>query len=658
MHRMPPARTRAAIMLVAVLMAVMVAPLFATALLIVLLPGFVTANALFRRTPAPRRVILGFGCGLSIITLLTYLTAFTPAPFRSLLYTVIAGSIGVAAYRHRDVSLDRVPRPGWPVVAITVIAFLGILSRVLPVVSMQAPMFADPAVEGTLARLIVQHNGLPSTWAPFLPIDLHHQPGFAGIVAALHTVSGITIPRIVLLLSNLLYALLPLTVYVAGAALFDARRGTVAAFMALLFSFPAFTFVAGMNAANAGFFLVPLLLGAIIAAADEWDRRHAAGIALLGAGMTIIHPLPLFVTGLTAGTYLLVRFVDAPSRARLWRYGKTGAAAFIAPLLATLPYYLSTIRGSSGLARAAWNIQSRYINPDYELALWQVIEPFYTIFHNPYGIWYLDFGNISLTSLLTNNPIANIGVFLAVIATAVILRRRDRDGGIILLWYLLFLGLSTVQSVLQVRFPGWQFVYPSRMKFFMVLPLSLLLSYATLVRYRIRFRDVAVPVAVAAAVLIAPWSLANTYGYLHHFTAEPDVSAQDREAIDYLGQHAPRDAVVLNMIVDVEAGAFVGGPGQWIPAYTGNPVIFPATSLTGNVSRVQDRTAFMDAINGRDADRFTRLVDRYNVSYIYLSNNTMQARTPYRQPSAGAIRSVCSCEIVFGNTDAAVFRIS
>ncbi len=229
----------AAVLLVSpVAVAGLVAPRIVLAFVaLVLFPGYALLGG--RVDGAWRRAMTAVAAGAALLAVAVYTASALGIPVTR--YTLGAYVLVAAAaylYRRPWTGSEFLSGVGRGEAALAGVAMLGVVTRLGPVAGMHAPLFADPAVEGTLARLIAMTGGLPGTWEPFAPLALHHQPGFASVAAALHLVSGVAIPRVVLVLSALVHALFPLAVFLLADTVLERRTAVVAGGVALLAAFP------------------------------------------------------------------------------------------------------------------------------------------------------------------------------------------------------------------------------------------------------------------------------------------------------------------------------------------------------------------------------------------------------------------------------------
>ncbi|MFB6207721.1 MAG: DUF6541 family protein [Candidatus Nanohaloarchaea archaeon] len=596
--------------------------------------------------------------GMASLSILVYASAFVPPLVFSFLaaaylFLSILGLVRLGRLWYRRVVSGE--EAGNATVAISAVVAAGVLARLLPMASMNAPLFADPAVEGNLARLIATNFGLPAGWEPFAPMALNHQPGYAGITAAIHMISGVEIPRVILLFSGMIHALFPFSVYVLAKTVLEKKEEAVlAAFIALMSSFPLYSFVAGMNSANLGLFMAPVTAALSIDYIRNPGNAKVPFLMVVGLGAMLVHPIGVFVVGLLVLPGALRRFYQALEEG--WRevfpVAEMGAAVFLLPLLASLPQYLPILL--EGGASGQFAIQSNYILPGGDLSLFHLLEPFYVNFMNWSGGWYVP-ADRALFAFLSN-PLATVMVAAAAVSLYSAFYNVDRATLTSAAWYVLFLLFSTVQAALRVPFPGHSFIYPTRIKFMFAVPIALL-SARGLKEISVRFRGRNLYPLLMALLILSPVGLLSTYQYIEGLSSDPVVSDSDLRAIRWVEKNVGEDEVILNTVTDVEAGAFIGGPGQWIPAYTGNRVVFPATSITGDVRSMQDRMRLMESLREGQEGGFRNLLDEHNVSYVFLSENKMDGRGEENPPPPESVKKMCNCSTVYDNEDATILEV-
>lgn len=598
----------------------------------------VLAGRAVRPEPWSRGLVEGLlfdlvaGTGVTVITVYAFSALGIPAITLALVVLGLLAVRGLFRYSLSPVDL--------PAVAIAAGA---VLTRFVPVMDWHAPLFLDPAVEASLAARILAVGRLPAHWMGLPELTVNHQPGFAALMAVIAGDPAL-LPKVILLSSALVQVMVPIAVMAVARRLWGRREAIVAGALSVAAVFPAFTVTAGMNSANLAF-LMALALVAVL-----WRRRSVAWACGGLLAVALVHPLGAVVAGL-----LLVP-------ARLWDrdlrgLARDGAGAVVAALL-VLPYYWRGLRTSGDAASIVWASQAQLINPQRVLNGWSVIEPLYTFFYNPSGIWYQYLGSFPLTEVLVHRPVGNVLVLVAVVAVFGMVRRRDTTDRTVLTWLAVFWLLSWGQSALRLRFPGSQFLYPTRMKFFMVLPLVLVLARSLDVRaYMVRFRGWEFPVAAVVLAVVVPVSMLSMVQFQSTLDAEQVVSDDDLAAMEWIGENTAGDAVVLNELETLEAGTFIGDAGQWIPVYTGREVVYPPLSITGNVSEVQPRRELFRTIQQRDRQAFDRLVDRYGVDYVFTSNGSMLVYSRLQRITRTDVTETCGCRAVFRHGGAAVYEV-
>ena len=165
--------------------------------------------------------------------------------------------------------------------------------RLLAVRDLLFPPWVDSTRHALITRIMADGGQIVRDYEPFLPVErFPYHFGFHTLSAGLTLLGVTSLPRLLLVLGQLLNALVPLTVY-AAACLVTRQRGAglIAAFLvALPFFFPAYYASWGRFTQLAGVLLLPVLLAFTWLAAE----RRSPGppwwaIALLAAGLALIH---------------------------------------------------------------------------------------------------------------------------------------------------------------------------------------------------------------------------------------------------------------------------------------------------------------------------------------------------------------------------------
>lgn len=166
--------------------------------------------------------------------------------------------------------------------------------RLLAVRDLAFPPWVDSGRHGLITAVMVDSGRLLADYEPYLPVDRSpYHLGFHTLAASLVLMTGVEIPRLLLLLGQLLNGLLPLIVYTAVWWL--TRRpwvGLLAAFLvALPFLFPAYYATWGRMTQLTGMMVLPLLLvlsWLVTRPGHRWQTLWPL-IAILAAGLFLIH---------------------------------------------------------------------------------------------------------------------------------------------------------------------------------------------------------------------------------------------------------------------------------------------------------------------------------------------------------------------------------
>ena len=214
-----------------------------------------------------------------------------------------------------------------------------------------------------------------------------------------------------------------------------------------------------------------------------------------------------------------------------------------------------------------------------------------------------------------------------------------------------------------IKFPGWTFVYPSRVKFLITIPVSLILSYAFVSNKRGLAQTIKKNwIQFLILLLFLPFGINFMMSHLTELSNNPVLSEADIEAIEWVEQNVEKNATILNTITDIEAGAFIGDSAQWIPALANRKVLYPATSLTdeleSDVIKNRTKVMYMLAERGQNTEEFLKLIKSYNIKYVFLSDNKMGSRGNIAEIKRDAFSTSEFYEEVFKNENVSIFRVN
>lgn len=183
---------------------------------------------------------------------------------------------------------------GWSHGLFLLLLLLGLAVRLLAVRDINFPPWVDSARHGLITAVMVVNGRSPTNYAPFLPIDrFPYHFGFHTLSASLTLLTGWPLPRLMLVLGQLLNGLVPLTIYTAAWLLW--RRHMPALFSAFLvalpFFFPGYYATWGRMTQLTAVLLLPPLLAATwnLLTRSASSRQMWWIVGLLAAGLFLVH---------------------------------------------------------------------------------------------------------------------------------------------------------------------------------------------------------------------------------------------------------------------------------------------------------------------------------------------------------------------------------
>lgn len=176
-----------------------------------------------------------------------------------------------------------------------ILLFVGLVVRLLAVRDLAAPPWVDAARHVLITAVMVENGRTISDYAPFLPdvVRFPYHFGFHTISASLALMSGWQLPRLLLVLGQVLNALVPLAVYTAVWLMSRRRKASVfAAFLvALPFFFPAYYATWGRFTQLTAMFIMPVLAAftwLLLRGAKRWKSGWWI-VTILAAAMFLVH---------------------------------------------------------------------------------------------------------------------------------------------------------------------------------------------------------------------------------------------------------------------------------------------------------------------------------------------------------------------------------
>jgi len=507
------------------------------------------------------------------------------------------------------------------------IFWLSVFSRIYSIKDLIVPPAFDPILIGTISRLIVDNQGIPDSWQPYMPTKLSYPPGFPSIIAWYNIISNVPIPTIILFFTNFIQALLPVAVYAFALAVFKNKSQSIAAaIIALIAVYPIFT--SGDNAIVLTFFLIIVSL-TMIYSKNNFKRDYASLIALFVlsvAGFLVYSTFAFYLLLIILPFFIYETYKNGlikPTK----KYLILSIFLILLPFLFTLSYYSQFYTkqiNKSDYILAEWNRNAEEQIPNYNNSM----NVAYSILLEPF-LYILD-GKIN-TPFLQLNSLAIYDIFFVFIFLAsiyIIFKNKSRAGLIFVLTYVIFVLFSNALSYVQLYvfpvldyMPILYYVRPTRISHFIFLPLSLIFSYFFIELRKWKIHKI--NFAVFILIILAAFGLYNIIETLT-LNSNSLVSTDQKNAFDWIDTNIPKNSTILNVIIGFDPGGFKGDAGQWIPAITGRMIIYPSISLFEDVSlnEIKEKLELMKLIDNNqiETSEFKSVLKKYNITYIFLTD--------------------------------------
>lgn len=235
---------------------------------------------------------------------------------------------------------ERLGRGGWRATALGVggVALLlaAVAWRLFQARGLLLPAWVDSVHHTLVVKLIEQNAGIPNTFEPHFPVDFTYHFGFHLLTAIFCCLTGAPAEQGVLWFGQAVNAVVALSIYRLGKAVWrDSRAAGLAALLAaFVFQMPAYYVSWGRYTLLTGLAVLPAAMAAALELSHQPGRRElAARLAILVAGLALAHYTTLFlllIFLLVLGLGLLLR--------RAWRGLLAAAGSSLLGALLAAPW--------------------------------------------------------------------------------------------------------------------------------------------------------------------------------------------------------------------------------------------------------------------------------------------------------------------------------
>jgi len=511
-------------------------------------------------------------------------------------------------------------------VSLTLLAvFIFALSlRLIMVRDLPAPPWVDSVHHGLITRLIISEGGLPPSYQPALEIETaSYHPGFHSALATFIWLSGLDLPRAMLLFGQVLNALAVLAVYLFTTTLVKNRlSGVIAAFISGVFTpMPAYYTSWGRYTQLAGLLILPAALALYqrLYAQDtpspsqpalgwrsiipQMRGEQAPGKILILAGLATAG---LFLTHYRATAFFLLLVLTLASASLVSRYRRGWSWPRLFPplsppiislslaLLLLLPWLPATL-GTLLIPKAsAWRGTPA------------------TLFH--------DFNWAYLTTALGTYVIglAGLGLLWG-------LFRRKAFALVLPIWVSLLFALANLDAL---NLPGSAFVNNISVEITLFMPLSLFGGYFLAQVLQAGYRPlptqwrrvfyVSITLATLSTAVIAGGKLLTILNPVTFLFRQPD-----RQAIQWMSDHLPPGERILINPFNWGYGLYAGNDGgYWISALSSlrtipPPVLYGFSNDPAYIQQINATSQYVME-HAQDPEALYAYLIGQDIHYIYI----------------------------------------
>ncbi len=478
---------------------------------------------------------------------------------------------------------------------------VAVLVRLYVVRDLPVGMWADSYHHTMITQLLVDNNGLFSSWEPYAPlVTFTYHYGFHANAAFFHWLSGVSVPKSVVYAGQFVNIASLASAYVLTTRLSGNRHAGLWAVVLTGFinTLPAFYVNWGRYTQLTGQVILPVVLVCWMAGleAKVWSWRRSSLAIVTTASLMLTHYIVTIFAVLFLGLYVLLLVARAPRWPEVRSVlGRSVAIASLAALLA-LPWLLNTFQGY--LTRNVAGFVVHRANAEYAASVSNLmpITPFYLT------------GAILL--------LAGLGTFFAL---------AQRSWRILLfpVWSVLLI-LVAVPRVFGLPGTGVVSMFASYIALYLtVIPpaaYALGVGQSWIIAWHSRLGYLVAALGVIAA---STWGIRWQQGLIDpkHQIFRP----ADAKAMEWIRRHIPPDALFLvNMEPAYGNTMFVGTDGGWwIPLLTNRQTTLPPMtygserSMPPDYSRRVNAFAFALQEHPLPSDEGIRLCREAGIQYIY-----------------------------------------
>jgi hypothetical protein len=297
-------------------------------------------------------------------------------------------------WRARQLNYTREASPGmvgnalaapWWGGALLLLGFTFILAwRFYQIRELALPAWVDSVHHVLIVRVMLETGGVPQSLAPYLPVPFYYHFGFHALAAVFSFLSRLSPEQAVLIIGQVLNALVAVSVFRLGLALWDdwRRAGLAAILVGFVSQMPAYYVTWGRYTLLTGLVLLPLAMAVVVEIINKGGSpARVARLAVFSGGLLLAH----YFAAILFALYLV--FAGLHAWVRDWRdrqllqgsrwlpltLGAVGGALLAAPwIYRTWEYASAGVMVGAALSTSA---SDALYFPNYLSYLWRMAGP-------------------------------------------------------------------------------------------------------------------------------------------------------------------------------------------------------------------------------------------------------------------------------------------
>jgi len=599
-------------------------PLIIPLLLTCLLPGrlLFLLSGLEERFDWGSRTGLSIGLSMAVIPIVLTWTSVLGLHWTKIWTWIIFGCLGsvyialmIQNFRRKNTQETKHESYSWILDnwALVIVFGFTLFLRLIMVRDLSAPAWVDSVHHALLANLIQVNGAFPGNYAPFLEINTaNYHAGFHSSLAVFSWLSGENIQDALLIFGQVINALMIFPVYLFTTTLVKSRTaGVIAALVIAAFtpmpayytSWGRYTQLAGLLILPAAFSLIQTLLSTptqskLIPSLKKGESNYVAVSVLAAiacAGLFLTHYRVLGFFGLLVIAYLVVdRLAEIKAQNFFRRTRQSMIYLIIVTLLAILlavPWLPGTIT-SLFLPSLSWDTSPGKIFGDFS---WNFLT-------SARGIFSLVMAGLGLT-------------------WAILLRKRFP--WVIVIWVI---GMFLAANISSLGLPGSGFINNTSVTISLFLPIATACGFLFAWIFEGWNRIIPlkwIPVGkISLSVLVVVLSFYGARAIIPILNPVTLLYRQaDREAIDWIAVHVPKEEPILINAFLWGYGLYAGGDGgYWISPSAGRVTIPPPVlyGLDSASSQVYTKLSQESIQKSTNPEELSILLLKNDIYYVYV----------------------------------------